>query len=919
MKKWLFILFVITSNLCFGQLFQEDFSGEADGAVSGTAVGGTWSVTTTPSGGAATFSKQTNAFANGIFEANGTGNEGVWTSSSIDISGTGAAVISISLASIFTDATDYVRCSYIVDGGMETQFAELLGQFISVTTAGSAIVSGSTLQLIVRSRENPGGGGYMRFDDVVVTAVTRLYSKKSGNWDDIVDGGDGLTWAINSHVGTDYPFVPTANELIYIGAGHVVNLNVAGTAGGVVIEGTAGSELQYTAGVSLSLSGGVLDVQSGSNGIDRNGQANSSLIFSLAIPVSITVNAPISMDDMQFNAGSAVDITGSSSITLTDDIIFGSSNASIDNSVSLSLDDVLTTNPLFAFTGLSITNNAGSTITLSDFNMNATIGECDLTLSNSGTITQSGTFLNTDAGSSFNNLSGSTWNYSGTGHDTDTRLFASSATNNFNYALAGAQQIITPVGTDGYYNLNLQNSGAKTALGNFSVYGNWNRTGATFVPGGFTVTFSAAAGTAAQSITAAGGETFAGLTINSAFAISPQITLNNTVTVTSVLTMTSGNFNLNGNNLTLSSNASGALVHGLTSISGWMYGGSIIRNRPASTVIAVGAAHSLFPLGSSADWRPFFVGQNNNANSAGNITVSHTNGTNSTTVAFAESVVRRHNSFWTVSTTGISAGPTWTLRAGGTNFGTIEAGAAGLADLRMCTTTGMIGTHGAATGGPDYRVNRTGIVFGAGANGPLANNYHVASTDAVNSPLPIELVSFNASLKSDIVELDWTTASELNNDFFTIERLNEEDDMFDQIATIKGSGTINEARSYQAYDFVPNIGKNYYRLKQTDFDGQFSYSKIVMVDFIETGEIVNIYPNPVNQQTLTIEVKQLKSGQQVPLQIRSMLGVHTFKASYTADSTGSIKVIIPVDQWSQGLYLVQIGTDTPVLRKIVIE
>jgi hypothetical protein len=237
----------------------------------------------------------------------------------------------------------------------------------------------------------------------------------------------------------------------------------------------------------------------------------------------------------------------------------------------------------------------------------------------------------------------------------------------------------------------------------------------------------------------------------------------------------------------------------------------------------------------------------------------------------------------------------------------------------MCTTTGMIGTHGAATGGPDYRVNRTGIVFGAGANGPLANNYHVASTDAVNSPLPIELVSFNASLKSDIVELDWTTASELNNDFFTIERLNEEDDMFDQIATIKGSGTINEARSYQAYDFVPNIGKNYYRLKQTDFDGQFSYSKIVMVDFIETGEIVNIYPNPVNQQTLTIEVKQLKSGQQVPLQIRSMLGVHTFKASYTADSTGSIKVIIPVDQWSQGLYLVQIGTDTPVLRKIVIE
>jgi hypothetical protein len=185
--------------------------------------------------------------------------------------------------------------------------------------------------------------------------------------------------------------------------------------------------------------------------------------------------------------------------------------------------------------------------------------------------------------------------------------------------------------------------------------------------------------------------------------------------------------------------------------------------------------------------------------------------------------------------------------------------------------------------------------------------------------LPIELISFNAISINDEVGLTWVTASELNNDFFTIERLNLEDDKFDQIATVKGSGTINETRSYQAYDFAPRTGKNYYRLKQTDLDGQFSYSKIVMVDFQVPDEVVSIYPNPTNQETITVWVKQLKPGQQVPLQIRSAMGAQAFSKTFTADTNGNIKTLIEVDKWAQGLYLIQIGIEMGIQRKIIIE
>ncbi len=113
---------------------------------------------------------------------------------------------------------------------------------------------------------------------------------------------------------------------------------------------------------------------------------------------------------------------------------------------------------------------------------------------------------------------------------------------------------------------------------------------------------------------------------------------------------------------------------------------------------------------------------------------------------------------------------------------------------------------------------------------------------ANSSPLPNELLSFTATpAGTQHVLCQWVTASEQNNDFFTVERsvdgLN-----FEKVGIVDGAGNSNGYLNYTFTDQEPYKGVSYYRLKQTDFDGRFSYSEIVAVNF--SGLSFMIYPNP---------------------------------------------------------------------------
>jgi hypothetical protein len=142
--------------------------------------------------------------------------------------------------------------------------------------------------------------------------------------------------------------------------------------------------------------------------------------------------------------------------------------------------------------------------------------------------------------------------------------------------------------------------------------------------------------------------------------------------------------------------------------------------------------------------------------------------------------------------------------------------------------------------------------------------------------LPITLISFDAKPKANrSVEIKWSTSSEIGNAFFTIERsLNGRE--FTPIATLQGGGDSEDIINYRFEDLFPVKGTTYYRLKQTDFNGEFDYSEIKRVLLIsdeETKAAFGIYPNPVKTGDGMSLAYRISSTQEIEIQIVSASGI----------------------------------------------
>lgn len=136
------------------------------------------------------------------------------------------------------------------------------------------------------------------------------------------------------------------------------------------------------------------------------------------------------------------------------------------------------------------------------------------------------------------------------------------------------------------------------------------------------------------------------------------------------------------------------------------------------------------------------------------------------------------------------------------------------------------------------------------------------------SPLPVSLISFNAAYNDGAVELNWSTASEKNNDHFTLGK-SRDGIIFESFAEIKGRGTSSVPFSYKSTDPEPFPGTSYYRLKQTDYDGKETYSDIIAVTTNGGKKDLVIFPNPnsgsfkikfPDAETTEIELKILDNG-----------------------------------------------------------
>jgi len=372
-----------------------------------------------------------------------------------------------------------------------------------------------------------------------------------------------------------------------------------------------------------------------------------------------------------------------------------------------------------------------------------------------------------------------------------------------------------------------------------NIAGNWNDYGAAgFANATSTVNFN---GSALQTITIPGGETYNNLTVdNSGIGIQ----LEDMVTVSNVLTMTQGNIDLNSNNFTLGTSAAAANVGTLAYSSGTMINTGSFTRWFAKAVIAAGSPAGLFPVGTIINYTPFSISAPTAPTTGGTATVSFTAANSSTLVSFpdgASTVAVIDNLNWTLATGNGLAGGSYNLDAQGTGFGTIGS----ISDLRLTLASSVVGTAGVNAGTTaDPQVNRTGLTL---AN--LTNTFYIGSVNAVNSPLPITLLSFTGAIEDGQVVLNWSTANESNNAWFTIER-SKDGTNWQRLQRIAGVGTSNLTSTYTFTDQTPYSGLSYYRLIQTDLDGYQTYSSILPIQLESRLADILLYPNPATDQIM---------------------------------------------------------------------
>lgn len=924
-------------------VYQEQFSGIADGTTIDTGPTA-WSTTQPGSG---TFAVSGEAFF--IYDTN---SEGVWTSASVDISSYGYALLDISGYIVFAGSDDYLRFYYKINGGPEVLFGDFSGGFLSTAIGSSAIVQGSTVQVVVRGYANSFLNSYL-FDDVTVTGVTTLYSRKTGSWSDVTAGNS--TWSVAGVGGASCNCAPNNLTRIIVGSGNNVTMGASADVVGVTVQ--SGGQLTIGNGFELGLvRGATLTINAGGS-LSSGASTTSQINFDGAYAHNMIVDGALTVGDIDINASATLNISGIGAFNVMDDFMLGSSpavtngmtgamaiagdllfessgspafsnagtlsiagdvsfdndNASLSNSGTLTFSDIVVVGS--TDNGNTITNSG--TLTFDDVRTN----NGNFNIVNNGTLNQSGDFVNghVDTGSSYINTG--TWNWSLTpnsGHDGSVTsvLDLTTVGNTFNYAAAGNQNVLQLT----HYHLQTSGSGTKYLQasidinGNLTVglstafssnsrditlAGNWINNGSDFVEGTRNVTLD---GTGTQTITRSSGETFYNLIIDKSLG-SVTIASGSSVAISHLLTLTWGVVNTSSSALlTINNSADASSGNANSYVDGpirklgnspnpfvfptgdgsvWArIGINYISNSSATTSFDAQYFDATFPTpgndGSlnNASGKEYWTLDRINTSATARVQLYWQSGTRSqiTSVACCDLVVAKHN------------GTAWTNVGRSTISGT--------------TTTGTVTSNTVSTFSP--------FTFG--------------SVSAPLNPLPIELVYFKGKVVSDFVELSWKTDQELNNDYFTIERSSDAE-TFVALTTIAGKGTTNQQHSYKYHDQQPLHGRSYYRLKQTDYDGSFTYSPLIMIDFEGVTEPrLRVFPNPSDGRTIQFAINGITDRRELRLNLVDTNGAVIANKQVTLDSSGSYEGEFSMtDPLASGLYLLRADPAPLLVQKVLVE
>ncbi|MBI2270645.1 MAG: T9SS type A sorting domain-containing protein [Bacteroidetes bacterium] len=392
-------------------------------------------------------------------------------------------------------------------------------------------------------------------------------------------------------------------------------------------------------------------------------------------------------------------------------------------------------------------------------------------------------------------------------------------------------------------------------------------------------------------------------------------TLTGDVRVSNVLSLTKGNINLNSHTLYLTNNSTGAC----TRTTGYIKSETTDNASKINWNVGGTTGSYIYPFATATGTYIPLTFQLT-AGTAGNVAVStYPTASNNTPYptapdnvtnllkSGADNSTNAIDRFWQIDKSGPSGTATISYTYNQAEVTGGVAGNEGLLQAQRYNTSNNLwdaALPGQTADGTTNVVTEPGIT-----------QFSPRTLALSSSPLPIELLSFTARKNDDRVDLVWVTATEANNDYFTIER-SANNLHFEQLATIKGAGNSTAVKEYLAEDKQPLSGVSYYKLKQTDFDGKYKYSPTVAVqiskDFIE-----QLFPNPTTG-TFMLRLNE-KKEKTILVVVLDIIGTEIYSSSVIIEN-GSDKVIIkPEIDIPTGIYYVVASSDDKLVKhKLVI-
>lgn len=221
------------------------------------------------------------------------------------------------------------------------------------------------------------------------------------------------------------------------------------------------------------------------------------------------------------------------------------------------------------------------------------------------------------------------------------------------------------------------------------------------------------------------------------------------------------------------------------------------------------------------------------------------------------------------------------------------------------------------SGNPNLTIALSGVLSTKVFSYDPAPNFNSSSVELTGSAFPVEWLSFTAEkLDAKTVQLNWITGSEINNDYFVVEKRLESGE-FTALDKVDGAGFSSVSTDYTFEDNSPMASVVYYRLQQVDFDGTADFSDVVEVHFDEFGLArYSAYPNPANEWFILEAISEKDQDHRYKmLDLRGK----TVLSGTLAAGTGQTR--IDVGSLASGTYLLQVknAKGQPINMKVTVK